>query len=200
MQSILTNLRWPAIISFLLIIPFMVMEVVNRRNFNEEFPFMLFFVLWLILFAISLILLPIVRGRRTGNLDRAIPVPAHGNTLLTKPMSALIISVVLVLSFVTVFLLDSLGWVPLDRLVNGPNPEQLYVPGLFIALGLFSLPVAAGIIASRPIVHTLRAGGSLFAHPIKLIIIIFISSTFAIGFASLIIDQWSCFMGVPNCD
>jgi hypothetical protein len=61
-------------------------------------------------------------------------------------------------------------------------------------------PIAAGIIAGRPIVSTLRAGGSLFAHPINLIIIVFILSTFAIGFASFIIDQWPCFIGVPNCD
>jgi len=65
----------------------MVMEVVNRRNLNEDFPVMLFFVLW-------------------------------------------------------------------QQLLNGPNPEQLHVfggrvPSQFIALVLFSLPVAAGIIAGR---------------------------------------------------
>ena len=101
--------------------------------------------------------------------------------------------------------LDSLGWEPLQRLLNSPNPEQLYVFGVrvssqFIAIVLLSLPVVAGIIAGRPIVNTLRAGGSLFAHPINLIIVVFMSATFAIGFASFIIDQWPCFIGVPNCD
>ena len=110
------------------------------------------------------------------------------------------ISVVLVLSFGILFLLDSLGWVPLQTLINGPNPEQDYLPGMFISLGLFSIPVAAGIIACGPIARTLRAGGSLFAHPINLIIVVFFLSTFALGLASLIIDQWPCFVGVPNCD
>jgi hypothetical protein len=77
---------------------------------------------------------------------------------------------------------------------------MIQVPSQFIALVLLSLPVAAGIIAGRPIVSTLRAGGSLFAHPINLIIVVLISSTFAIGFASFILDQWPCFIGVPNCD
>jgi hypothetical protein len=57
-----------------------------------------------------------------------------------------------------------------------------------------------GIIAGGPIARTMQAGGSLFAHPIHLIIVVFILATFAIGFASFIIDQWPCFLGVPNCD
>ncbi len=205
MQTILKTPGSSALISFVLILPLMIMEVVNRRNFNEEFPIMLFFVMWLNLFAISLILLPIVRGRRTSNHDMANPVPSQGKTLLTNPKSAAMIGVFIVLSLVIVFLLASLGWAPREGLLNGPNPEQLSVfrvrvPSQFIALVLFSLPVVAGVIASRPIVRTLRTGGSLFAHPINLIIVVFILSTFAIGFASFIIDQWPCFMGVPNCD
>jgi len=205
MQTILKTLGSPVLVSLLLIFPFMIMEVVNRRNFNEDFPFMLFFVLWLNLFAISLILLPIVRGRWTGKHDMANPIPTQGNTFLKTPKSALMISVVLILSVVILSLLVSLGGEPLERLLNDSNPEQLNVFGVrvasqLIALVLFSLPIAAGIIAGGPIVSTLRAGGSLFAHPINLIIVVFILSTFAIGLGSLIIDQWPCFIGVPNCD
>jgi hypothetical protein len=183
----------------------MVMEVVNRRDLNEDFPIMLFFLMWLNLFAISLILLPIVRGMRTGNPDMASPVPAQGNTLLANPRSAAMISIALILTIIIVSLLGSLGWEPMQRLLNDQNPEQLSVFGIgilsqFVALVLLSLPVLAGLIAAGPIVRTLRAGGSLFAHPIHLIIVVFILSTFAIGFASFIIDQWPCFMGVPNCD
>ena len=163
MKNILANLRSPAIISFLLILPFMIMEVVNRRNFNEDFPFMLFFVLWLNLFAISLILLPIVGGRWTGNHDMANPVPTQGNTLLTNPKSALMISVVLILCVVMLSLLDSLGWEPLERLLNGPNPEQLYVPGQFIASFSFrsqwrqeSLPVGQSSAPCGPEAACLR--------------------------------------------
>jgi hypothetical protein len=200
MQTIFKPLGSPALISLLLIFPLMIMEVVNRRNFNEDFPFMLFFVLWLNLFAVSLILMPIVQGRRTGNLDMANPVPAQRNTLLTNPRSALIISIVLILSPIILSWMDSLGWVPLQRLLNGPNPEQPYVPGQVISLLLISIPIAAGIIAGRPIVSILRAGGSLFAHPIHLIVVVVILFLFAAGVVSLTVDQWPCFMGVPNCD
>ena len=196
MQAILKTFGSSALVSFLLIHPFMIMEVVNRGDFNEGFPFMLFFVMWLNLFAISLILLPIVRGRRTGNYEMANPVPIQGNTLLTNPKSAAIISILLMLSPVIFLLLDSLGWLPngLNYVFSIPVPSQL------IALVLVSLPVAAGIIAAGPIVSTLRAGGSLVAHPIHLIIVVFILSILAIGFAGFVIDQWPCFIGVPNCD
>jgi hypothetical protein len=200
MQTILKTLGSSALISLLLILPFMFMEVVNRRNFNEDFPFMLFFVLWLNLFAISLILLPIMRGKRIGNHDMANPVPTQATTLYTNPKSALMISIVLILFPVILSWLDSLGWLSLDRLFNGPNPEVAYLPGQVISLLLISIPIAAGIIAGRPIVNTLRAGGSLFAHPVHLIIVVVISFLFAAGVVSLIVDQWPCFMGVPNCD
>jgi len=200
MQTVLKTIGSPALISLLLILPLMIMEVVNRRNFNEDFPIMLFFVMWLNLLAVSLILLPIVLDRRTGKHDMANPVPAQGNTLLTNPRSTAIISVILFLSPGILPLLDSLGWLSTDRLFNGPNPEVAYLPGMFISLGLILFPIAAGIVAGRPIVSTLRAGGSLFAHPLHLIIVVVISFLFAAGVVSLIIDQWPCFIGVPNCD
>ena len=200
MQSILKTLGSSALISFLLIVPFMIMEIVNRRNFNEDFPFMLFFVMWLNLLAISLILLPIMRGRRTGNQDMANPIHPRGNTLLTNPRSAAIISVVIFLSPGILPLLDFVGWLSLDRLFNGPNPEVAYLPGMFMILSLILFPIAAGIIAGGPIISTLRSGGSLFAHPLHLIIVIVISFLFAAGVVGLIVDQWPCFVGVPNCD
>jgi len=200
MKNFLTNIKSPSLISLLLTLPFMTLEWVNRRNFNEDFPFILFFVLWLNLFAISLILLPIVRARRIGSLDMANSIPAKGNPLFTNPRSAAIISVVLVLSPVLLSWLNSLGWLPLDRLFNGPNPEQPYIPGQILSLLLISIPIAAGIIAGGPIALTLRAGGSLFTHPLHLIIVVVILFLFTAGVVSMIVDQWPCFLGVPNCD
>ena len=200
MRTTLKAVGSSAFFNLLPILPFMIMEVVNRQNFDEDFPFMLFFVLWLNLFFISLILLPIVRRRRTSNHDLVNSISTQEYTLLTNPRSAAIISIIVFLSPGILFLLDSIGWLSLDRLFNGPNPEVAYLPGQIISLSLILFPVAAGIIAGRPIVHTLRAGGSLFAHPLHLIIVLIISFLFAAGFLGLIVDQWPCFMGVPNCD
>jgi hypothetical protein len=195
MKNILTNLGSSTVISLLLILPFMILEVVNRRNFNEDFPFALFFGLWASLFAINLILLPIVQARRTGNHDLTNLVPAQKNSLLTNPRSTLMISMLFILSIVILSFVAS----------SGSNSEQTSVFGIqltsqLMILILLSLPIAAGIIAGRPIVSTLRTGGSLFMHPIHLLIVVVISILFAAGIISLIVDQWPCFMGVPNCD
>ncbi len=180
--------------------PFILMEIVNRREFNEEFPFMLFFAMWLNLFSILFILLPLGLGIWRMKRSQGQPAPDQGNPPPTNPRSTAILSLGLFLFPVTLSLLDSLGWLPLGKLLNGPNPEVFYWPGWIINLFLFSFPVAAGVIASAQIVRTLRAGGKLFAHPIHWIIAILISSFIAIGWVNLILDQWSCFIGVPNCD
>jgi hypothetical protein len=195
MQTTLKTLGSSMLISLLLILPFMIMEIVNRQNFNEDFPFVLFFGLWISLFAISLILLPIVQAIRTGKQDMANLAPAKKNILLTNPKSALMISVVLILSIVILSFLASPGSNP-----EGSSVFGIQVASQLIILILLSLAIAAGITARRPIVNTLRTGGSLFAHPIHLLIVVTISILFAIGVISLIVDQWPCFMGIANCD
>jgi len=74
MKNFFINLRSPAIISLLLVIPFMIMEVANRRNFNEGFPIPLFVIMWLLPVAFIIILMPVVRNVRTGNSIMANPV------------------------------------------------------------------------------------------------------------------------------
>jgi hypothetical protein len=108
MKNMFMNLRMPAIISLLLVIPFMIMEVMNRQHFNEGFPIPLFVMMWLL-------------------------------------------------------------------------------PVIFILTGM-------------PIVRSLGAGNSLMAHPVNLLIRVVILVFIAWMWATLLIDQMPCFLGVPNCD
>jgi hypothetical protein len=200
MQSSIRTLGSSGAVGFLFIIPFLFMEIVNRRQYNEDFPFALFFGMWLNLFAFSLILLPIVRGRWAANRDTEIPVPDQGSTLLTNPRSAALISIGLLLFLGLFPLLDSIGWISMDRLFNGPDSSQPYLPGQIMTIILIFIPIAAGVIAARPVAATLRAGGSLFAHPFNLLIVVFLLGTFLMGFTNFLIDQWPCFIGVRFCD
>lgn len=74
MKNIFTNLRSPTIISLLLVLPFMILEPVNRRNFNEGFPIPLFVFMWLLPMLFILTGMPIVRNVRAGNSLLANPV------------------------------------------------------------------------------------------------------------------------------
>jgi hypothetical protein len=209
MKNILTTLRLPAIIGFLIILPFMLLafmfDIVKRPNtfsIRNALDFIVIFgILWLGLAAIILILMPIVRNIRAGINSMANPVPAQRNTLLTNPMSAAIISFLLALPFLTILSLLLLDIEPpFAALFNNPNPDQPNLLGTLIVLGAFLLAVAACLIARAPIVRTLQAGGSLFAHPVNLLLAVMILSFITMLVVGLIVDQYPCWIGVPNCD
>jgi hypothetical protein len=64
--SFSSSMKAPALISTLLVLPFLILELVNHHGFNEGFPAALFALLWLLPLAFILLLLPIVRQRSPG--------------------------------------------------------------------------------------------------------------------------------------
>jgi len=73
-QAPARNLRAPAIISSVLVLPFMILEFVNRRAFHEDFPIPLFAIMWLLPVSFILILTPIVRRLRAQERSAANPL------------------------------------------------------------------------------------------------------------------------------
>ena len=71
MNSLPRNLIRPAIIGFLLVLPFVILEVINQTTFNMEFPFPLFILMWLLAASSVLIATPLVRSLRTSAGRRA---------------------------------------------------------------------------------------------------------------------------------
>ncbi|RIK32348.1 MAG: hypothetical protein DCC56_00640 [Anaerolineae bacterium] len=108
MKTIFTNVKSPALISLLIVLPFMLMEVVNTQNFYVVFNIPLFGIMWLL-------------------------------------------------------------------------------PTLFIVVLI-------------PIVQNIRAGNTLMAHPLSLLLRVILLLFIAWFWSSLVIDQMPCFLGVPNCD
>jgi hypothetical protein len=123
--------------------------------------------------------------------------------MLTSPTGSAIISFLLFLPVTILFLLlifniePPLG--PLKPLVTAP-PDQPDVVGSLIALGLFLLLPVAFLTNLAPIVRSLRAGNGLMGYPINLFVAVAILTVFGMIIASLIIDQYPCWIGVPNCD
>ena len=214
MKSILANLRVPALISFLAVLPFMLLEftfvILKGLNFDlkdARDSMVIFGFLWLGMTAILLILKPMVRNMRARNKGAANPVLTQENAMksvATNPASAAMIGFILALPFLTVLLFLLLGIEPplgpLAPLLHGPNPGQPNVFGTLLVLGALLLSVLACLIARAPIVRTIRAGGGLFAHPINLMLAAVIVSFVAMFVVGLIVDQFPCWIGVPNCD
>jgi len=74
MKNIFTNFIIPAIISSLLILPFVNLELVNRQGFHEGFPFVLFVLMWFLQTAFIIVLIQIVQSVRKGNRLMANPL------------------------------------------------------------------------------------------------------------------------------
>jgi hypothetical protein len=73
LSDIAGKLKAPALISALHVLPFMIMEVVNRRNLPEGFPIPLFVFMWLLGLTLLALVMPILRSLATGNRAMANP-------------------------------------------------------------------------------------------------------------------------------
>lgn len=204
MKNNRTSLKTSMLIGFFFVFPFMILEWVNRREFDESFPGPLFALLWLGVTGIALLLTPIVRTRRAGkenpkNLDFASENVA---TPGTKPLSSSVLPAFLLalpfMAIATMFIFKIEP--PFSRLLGNPDPNKPDIAGSLIVAAAFLLAVIAAVIVRVPIIRTMRAGGGLFAHRANVALatmLLFFIASLVIG---LFVDQLPCFMGVPNCD
>ena len=70
----LSRLKLPVLLSLVLVLPFILMELINRRDFHEDFPFSLFIGLWLLPLIFFLILTPMLQRVREGRKPMENPV------------------------------------------------------------------------------------------------------------------------------
>ncbi len=68
------NLKVPAIVSAVLVLPFMILELVNRRDFHDGFPIVLFGLMWLLSLSFIVILMPVLRSPPAGNRNMPNPL------------------------------------------------------------------------------------------------------------------------------
>ena len=142
------------------------------------------FVLWLFVeTAIGIIkehMLRITQGNTMNNITTHLRAPA-------------IISFLLVLPFMILeFMFNVVHRIHALSLKNALDFTVLF--GL-----LWLLPTAFFVIL-MPIVRNVRAGNSLMAHPINLLLRVACLALIAMLWGDLLIDQLPCFLGVPNCD
>ena len=69
-----------------------------------------------------------------------------------------------------------------------------------VVFGLLWLGMTAIVFILRPIVRNVRAGESLLTHPAKMIFAVAALSCIAFFVGGVIVDQYPCWLGVPNCD
>lgn len=67
-RSSAAKLVFSAIVALASVIPFMFLELINRRRFDEPFPVPLFVTLWILSSAFVVVGSPIARGPRSAGL------------------------------------------------------------------------------------------------------------------------------------
>jgi ABC-type proline/glycine betaine transport system permease subunit len=121
-------------------------------------------------------------------------------TILTNPKSAIITSFLLALPFVTLFLLFMLGIEP----SLGPLDPLLYADdnhlSSIIVFGATFLLLVAFFVSLVPIVRNVQAGSRTTANPINLLLAVAILFFILMFVGGIIVDQYPCWIGVPNCD
>ena len=123
--------------------------------------------------------------------------------ILTNPRSAAIISFLLALPFAIIYTLIVLGIEPplgpLEPLLT-VDVDQPNVLGSAIVFGALLLSLVAFIISLAPLVRIVRAGNSITANPINLLLAVAILFFIMMFVGGIIVDQYPCWIGVPNCD
>ena len=142
---------------------------------------------------------------RAETTDRAMLITQRNkmkNT--TSRKSATIISFLLTLPITIIYSLLVLNiepdFGPLEHLLTSPDPDQPDVVGSLIVLGAMLLLPLAFVINLRVILRAKRARKSLTAHPFNLVLAVGILAFTALIVGEIIIDQYPCWIGVPNCD
>jgi hypothetical protein len=88
---------------------------------------------------------------------------------------------------------------PIGPQLNAPN-GQPDVLGSLIVLGLaLFLPVAL-VVVLAPVVRSVHAGNKIAAHPINFLLAAVILFFIVMIVGGIIVDQYPCWVGVPNCD
>ena len=89
------SLRTPAILSSVVVLPFVVLELVNRLRFHEDFPFPLFGLMWLLALSFVIILMSIPRNQHTHDGSIANPLSVLPRVVLLILIAWLWIGIIL---------------------------------------------------------------------------------------------------------
>lgn len=207
MKNTFKNIGLTAGVSFLMLLPFLLMEIVNRQSFRaagEEFPIPLFIFLFVWGMVFISILVPIVQSLRAQRNNLASSVPETMSTttkLLANPKSTEIIILVLVLPFLAISAMQILNIEPpFAQALNQPDPDKPNFYNTVIPIGALLFAIVGVLIARMSIVQMLQTHEKLFSRPISLIIIVLMLLLLAWNWIGFVIDQWPCFIGVPGCD
>jgi|ERR1041384_7063020 hypothetical protein len=123
------------------------------------------------------------------------------NETISNSRRAALLGFILTLPLAIMFFLFTFGIEPpFAAWLDNPDPDEPDVIGSLIVLVLVLLLPVALFINLRPIRQNVRAGNGIAAAPVNLVLVIGIALVLAGFVGHIIVDQYPCWIGVPNCD
>jgi len=123
---------------------------------------------------------------------------------ISNNKSAAIVGFLLAMPLAILLLIEISGIEPLHgflkTLTTESNSQRLSSFGKILTFGVLLLLPVGFIISLLPIVRNARAGDGLPANPINLLVGNALFIFIAILVISFVVDQYPCWIGVPNCD
>ena len=121
-------------------------------------------------------------------------------TILADPKLSAVSTILLALPFMCLVMSGVLGLElslgPLDLFLTAEGSRL----GSFIVLGTLILSLLGLAVSLALVVRGVRAGNGIMAYPVNLLAAVAILFCLLILFGAIIIDQYPCWIGVPNCD
>jgi len=109
----------------------------------------------------------------------------------------------LALPLLVLVLIAWMEWQPFAGLLRAVTSNAYGGPsalGLMLVLGSTSAFLAAMALSAAEVLRARRAGRRWTARPYHLALAVGLSLIVLLGVGELVVDQYPCWQGVPNCD
>ncbi len=121
-----------------------------------------------------------------------------------SPKAAAIYGILLAMPFTVLLVIEVYGIEPLSSFLREVTIKRdgngLNAFGTVLILGSILLLPTAFVINIIPITRNLRAGMRISTNPISYLLAIVFFVYISIIFVLFLVDQYQCWIGVPNCD
>lgn len=81
-----------------------------------------------------------------------------------------------------------------------PSPGFKYAIDSAVLFGLLWLLPTAGLAMLMPLVRNLARGDGVAGNPVRLAARVVFSAVLVVMWGGIVLDQFPCFFGLPNCD
>ena len=125
------------------------------------------------------------------------------NLSLSHPRVAALLGVVLPLPLGLLMLIAVYNIEPFNGFLKPlftTETMKMKITGLIVFLASLTLLPVAFIFNLAALRRTVRVGGSLFSAPLNLFLAVGLLTAILTLLATFVVDQYPCWVGVPNCD